>query len=108
MASPEWFRRRESWLEQYKTAHGGQDPACAVCGAAWTLRGGDLHHRTYSRLGAEAWQDLVAMCRKCHGELHALLEQNPAWRRIPRQQATDIIVERMRARVWGHPDNEGE
>jgi len=41
MDSPEWFRRRERWLEQYRDAHGGQEPVCVVCDAPWTLRGGD-------------------------------------------------------------------
>ena len=68
---PKWFRRRERWLEQYRDAHGGQEPVCVVCGALWTLRGGDLHHRTYARLGAETWQDLVPMCRDHHAALHA-------------------------------------
>jgi 5-methylcytosine-specific restriction endonuclease McrA len=99
MDSPEWFRRRERWLEQYRGAHGGQEPVCVVCGAPWMLRGGDLHHRTYTRLGAETWQDLVPMCRDHHAALHAVMEQNPAWRKVPREQATDLIAARLRAKI---------
>lgn len=99
MDSPEWFRRRERWLEQYRCAHGGQEPVCVVCGAPWTLRGGDLHHRTYTRLGAETWQDLVPMCRDHHAALHTMMEQNPAWRKVPREQATDLLAARLRAKI---------
>jgi hypothetical protein len=99
MDSPEWFRRRERWVEQYRAAHAGQEPACVVCNAPWTLRNGDLHHRTYARLEAEAWQDLIPMCRDHHATLHAVMERNPAWRKIPREQATDLIVAYLRSKI---------
>jgi 5-methylcytosine-specific restriction endonuclease McrA len=99
MDSSAWFRRRERWLAEFQVANDGQDPRCVVCGAAWTLRHGQLHHRTYARLGAEAWQDLIPMCREHHDALHALMEHNPAWRRVPREQATDLLVARLRAKA---------
>ncbi|MGO9954659.1 MAG: hypothetical protein ACLP50_01525 [Solirubrobacteraceae bacterium] len=99
MRSPEWFRRRELWVEQYRLAHGGQEPVCAVCGAAWTLRDGQLHHRSYARLGAEAWQDLLPVCCDDHAALDALMERNPAWRKIPREQASDMIVAYLRSKT---------
>jgi hypothetical protein len=83
---------------QYRGAHGGQEPVCIVCDAPWTLRD-QLHHRTYARLGAETWQDLVPMCRDHHAALHAVMEQNPAWRKVPREQATDLIAARLRAKI---------
>ncbi len=96
MDSPAWFRRRERWLAEFQAANDGRDPRCVVCGAAWTLRHGQLHHRTYARLGAEAWQDLIPTCREHHDALHALMEHNPAWRRVPREQATDLLVAHLR------------
>ncbi len=97
--SPEWFRRRELWVEHYRLAHGGQEPVCAVCGEPWTLRGGQLHHRSYARLGAEGWQDLIPMCCDDHATLDALMERNPAWRKLPREQATDMIVAYLRSKT---------
>lgn len=94
MASPAWFRRREAWLEAWTTAHG--EPTCRVCGAPWTLRSGDLHHRTYARLGEERWTDLIPLCRTCHTELHRLLQGSPGWRRMPREQGTDALVAVLR------------
>jgi hypothetical protein len=91
-----WYRRRELWLTEYRAANDGQEPACAVCGAEWTLRAGDLHHRTYARLGREDWRDLLAVCRPDHLLLHAFMERNPAWRRLPRDQATDLIAAWLR------------
>ena len=100
MRSPACYRRRERWLREYRTATGGKDPVCAVCGGPWTLRRGQLHHRSYARLGAEALQDLLPIC--CGGEhaaLDALMENNPAWRMLPREQATDAIVAYLRRKA---------
>jgi hypothetical protein len=99
MDSTAWFLRRERWLEGYRAAHGGQAPVCVVCGRAWTLRGGDLHHRSYARLGAESAADLVPICREDHDALHTVMDRNPAWRKVPREQATEMIVSYLRARA---------
>jgi hypothetical protein len=32
----------------------------------------DLHHLTYERIGAEEMEDLVALCRTCHQDVHVL------------------------------------
>jgi hypothetical protein len=37
---------------------------CCVCGGKAT----DVHHLTYDRFGNEAMDDLVSLCRKCHGQ----------------------------------------
>jgi 5-methylcytosine-specific restriction endonuclease McrA len=97
MASEEWSQRRERWLAEYRAANGGANPTCAICGAPWELGSGDLHHRSYRRLGAEHWIDLIALCRVDHQRLHMIMEQHPAWRRLPREQATDLIAARLRA-----------
>lgn len=96
MSSPEWFQRRERWLVDWQAAHNGQDPTCAICDARWTLDHGDLHHRSYERVGRESHDDLSPLCRDCHDQLHALLERNPAWRRVPRPQATDLLCHYLR------------
>jgi 5-methylcytosine-specific restriction endonuclease McrA len=36
---------------------------CSACGASRNL---EVHHRTYERLGGEAWADLVVLCHGCH------------------------------------------
>ena len=97
MGSPAWFTRRERWLAERRSTHG--DPVCLVCGQPWALRSGDLHHRTYARLGAEAASDLIPLCRTCHTELHRLLESAPGWRRMPREQATNALVAVLRAHL---------
>jgi len=65
-------------------------------GDLWSLRRGDLHHRSYDRVGHEANGDLIALDRACHTQLHRILDSNPAWRRAGRPQATDVIVARLR------------
>lgn len=94
MDAPAWYRRRERWLSEWVEAT-GVDPVCAACGGEWTLRTGDLHHRTYARLGRESWRDLMPLCRPCHAELHRIMEGDASWRRLGREQASDLIVARL-------------
>jgi hypothetical protein len=98
MASPEWFSRRARWVDEWKNTHNGAEPTCAICGDPWTVRHGDMHHRSYDRLTQECADDLVALCRPDHAALHALIETVPAWHRLPADQATDLIVARLRHR----------
>lgn len=96
--SPAWGRRRERWLAEWVEAN-GLDPVCAGCGGKWTLTAGDLHHRSYARLGHESWRDLMPLCRVCHDELHRIMEGAPSWRRLGREQASDLIAARLRAKA---------
>jgi hypothetical protein len=95
MASPEWFALREMWAKDWATRYGAE-PCCVICGAAWSLRHGDVHHRSYVRLGHEGRHDLLPFCRTCHNTLHQVLESNRSWRCLDRAQATDLIVAMLR------------
>ncbi len=95
MASAAWQARRRQWLDNWMTAH-RTEPTCVVCGGPWSLRRGDLHHRSYDRLGHETNRDLLPLDRACHTQLHQILDSNPAWGRPGRPQATDVIVARLR------------
>ena len=44
------------------------------------------------------WRDLMPLCRIDHHALHALLEADPAWRRLGRPQASDLIAAKLRDR----------
>jgi len=94
MDSPEWYRRREQWATAWKDTH-GTDIVCVICGETWTLHKGDLHHRSYDRLGQERVTDLLPMCRACHKKLHTIMESASAWRRMGRVSATDMIIARL-------------
>jgi hypothetical protein len=98
MDSDAWQRRRQQWLKSWLACH-DRRPVCAVCSCAWSLREGDLHHRSYRRLGHETTADLVPLCRACHTGVHTLLESSPPWRRLDRAQATDMIVGVLRRRA---------
>ncbi|MHB1533095.1 MAG: hypothetical protein ACYC1D_00475 [Acidimicrobiales bacterium] len=95
MASGAWQDQRQRWLDDWMAAH-GTEPTCGVCGGPWSLRHGDLHHRSYDRLGHETNSDLIPLDRGCHTRLHQILDSTPAWRRVGRAQATDVIVARLR------------
>ena len=97
MAGTAWLEHRRAWAERQLEVHGAE-PACQVCGAPWSARHGDLHHRSYARLGHEADTDLVPLCRSCHGQLHRVLEPSTGWLRLGREVATDQVVARLRAK----------
>ncbi|PCC39122.1 hypothetical protein CIK66_10570 [Brachybacterium alimentarium] len=77
MASAAWRIRRENWVahQEYVT---GQPVCCAVCGSQeWD----DLHHLSYDRMGQERHEDLVALCRPHHEEMHRAYDAG-RWRNI--------------------------
>jgi 5-methylcytosine-specific restriction endonuclease McrA len=43
---------------------------CALCPTTSPL---DVHHRSYQRLGFEAPEDLIVLCRECHDRHHQRL-----------------------------------
>ncbi len=90
MSSPDWWATRRWWKEMYEREH-GCPPTCAACGGKWS----DLHHRTYARLGHEAHNDLVAVCRPCHTEVHRRLEYGRLYKAMGRSRATDLILMSM-------------
>ncbi len=98
MASRAWLGFRAHWRDTFMAVF-GVEPTCVACGGRWTLRNGDLHHRNYDRLGHERFDDLIPLCRACHEQIHRVLESTPAWRRMRRAQASDVIVARLRARA---------
>ena len=60
MQSSGWRRRRR---EAIRRAHG----RCQECGAGGRL---DVHHMTYSHLGAERPWQLAVLCPACHQAVH--------------------------------------
>lgn len=101
MASTAWFDLRRRWHDTWISTH-GELPRCGACGELWTLAHGDLHHRTYDRLGHERFSDLVALCRACHTRLHRIMESSPAWRRLGRARATNAALCLLRQRAREH------
>ncbi len=93
MTSPEWFRRRERWLEEeLQLLPAGQTIACLGCGEGWASRRDDLHHASYERLGDEAHEDLWPMCRPCHSWIHELMRSTRSWRKLPAAMANALAL----------------
>lgn len=76
MASGRWHARRRRWIEQ-EQERSGAEVCCAVCGGEFE----DLHHLTYDRLGGERHEDMVALCRVHHDQVHRAYDQG-RWRGI--------------------------
>jgi len=67
MRSPAWREYKIAWWATYDKRH--KVRRCYICGITQQAYGKvfDLHHRTYDRLGKEAFDDLVPLCRQpCH------------------------------------------
>jgi hypothetical protein len=62
---------------------------CEECNRKWEL---DVHHLTYERLGSEKMNDLIVLCKRCHGDLHYYEHRIPADEKMILQQ-TEITQE---------------
>ena len=93
--SKAWLRRRAWWLTEWRGRY-GNEPICVVCGRPWTLKSGDLHHRSYAHLGQERFEDLIPLDRGCHEALHQLWDRTPAWRALGREHATAGLIALLR------------
>lgn len=63
LCTPEWRETRARAIAAARNR-------CRVCNAPGML---DVHHRTYERLGCELADDLLVLCRECHGLFHRKL-----------------------------------
>lgn len=95
LANRSWWGRRRRWFAAHASAEGTVE--CAVCLRAMPERAFDLHHLDYSGvvdLGMGKWQsrerdeDLMALCRGHHDDLHALLDSDRGWASMGRRQAS--------------------
>lgn len=110
--SPAWFARRDRWFEQFAALHGWQ-AYCYVCEMSKTQLGGlDLHHVSYDGVGRdhrnrwvahERYEDLVPMCRSCHDDLHARLDDGKTYYGWSRENATFRIIADLRMHLAHDP-----
>ena len=64
--SPQWQARSAECIRKagYK---------CQQCGNIGKL---EVHHKVYKNLGNEKDDDLIAVCKQCHKEIHAQKQEN--------------------------------
>lgn len=98
LASPRWHKRRRRWASEEQRRYGRI--VCALCGARWSQSRGDLHHLSYSRMGRERHEDLMAMCRPCHELVHRAIDASRSWQKLisrgKRRQVTLAIIGSIR------------
>jgi 5-methylcytosine-specific restriction endonuclease McrA len=92
--SARWRDRREAFAREYE-AQTGERVTCLICASAWSVHRDDVHHLSYDHLGDERFEELWALCRGCHDELHADLDRARQWRKIGWHQASVIIATRL-------------
>lgn len=61
--SEEWKHKRKQVLERDKFK-------CRLCGAKGTEYTLHIHHNSYDNLGNEPLEDLITLCKECHGIYH--------------------------------------
>lgn len=67
------YLKSSHWLDFKGRYYRSSNPKeCAICGATRT----ELHHHTYERLGQELFDDVDALCHRCHDLVHEWLERN--------------------------------
>ena len=57
----------------------------------------DLHHLDYAGLGAEAYGDLIPVCRVHHDRIHAAWDATPHLRSLGRRAASLALISNMRS-----------
>lgn len=92
IASDLWRARRAAWAGWAEGQLASEPIRCLVCRQPWRLHRDDLHHCDYDRLGHEADEDLWPLCRRCHTELHDLLQAFRGYRRMPKRQANHLAL----------------
>ena len=95
ITSAAWRAVREGWLQEYQVRFDGE-PVCEVCGREWRLTRDDLHHHTYDRLTAEAFEDLAPLCRADHTLVHDTIRGSRNWLRMRDVAASKKVITRLR------------
>lgn len=92
ITSSGWQKTRRRWLWVERRGNRGH-VVCAVCGCEWgtVAAGGELHHLSYDRLGAERHSDLVALCRTCHCDVESLYHDG-GYARIARTRELGMLA----------------
>lgn len=86
--SEAWRAKRAAYF-----AAGGSK-YCQGCGDK-TERHPHVHHRTYDRLGDEAFEDLVTVCKTCH----ALIHERHRLGDVSLSEATDLTLAAIRSSI---------
>lgn len=92
LSSEAWQEKRRSW---YASKQNRKPGFCMFCNQRKPL---DLHHKSYARIGRERLTDLIALCRNCHDELHALADTKTQPRYGQRLKAAYKQMERASIR----------
>jgi len=95
VTSAAWRAVRQGWLDEFRLRYQAE-PTCGVCRAAWVLTRDDLHHHTYDRVTAEAFEDLAPLCRRCHEVVHDTIRGSPHWSRMRDVAASTKVIARLR------------
>jgi len=117
LQSPAWRETRHKWWVEEKGTAGGK-VRCWVCRGVLQERVSDMHHLEYrgklteNRNGIweshEQHEDIVAVHKKCHSELHRLIDHDLVLNKnrgrrvaseIARQKIQKIIIKSLQNKI---------
>lgn len=64
---------------------------CRLCNVSSSEVPLQAHHRTYENLGAESPEDLTALCRDCHHDVHNFLSAR-LYAKLQAPTFVDVVV----------------
>lgn len=73
-ASLEEYYNSQQWKDFRQKYYAEKPKACSVCGSDVNVQ---LHHRTYSTLGNESFDDVVPLCGNHHQLVHETIQKMP-------------------------------
>jgi hypothetical protein len=80
------YLQTEHWQLTRARAYARASHRCQVCNASSKL---EAHHRTYVNRGCELDEDLVVLCRECHGVFHKHRSLSPDHRGTAAEELRD-------------------
>jgi hypothetical protein len=86
--SLEEYYKSERWEAFRNKYYAQKQKACSVCGSELNVQ---LHHRTYSTLGNESFDDVQPLCGHHHQLLHQMLEKMPVLGRYGIEVVPDLF-----------------
>lgn len=75
--SKQWRNDLRWWNLKDQARVRASRKAFGRCEHCWLRQGNVLHHRTYDREGEELLEDVMLVCKTCHGVIHGYVSSLP-------------------------------
>lgn len=95
------YRSSRHWRKFRNNLQAGK-PNCMCCD---DRKGSELHHLSYESLGREKHRDVIALCRKCHENIHDALDNKFPNTPVEFQVSyTKEVIQQATGTSWQHAE----